>query len=157
MPAASTPDARQTPPRRALPWLPAFEETGMILGLGLDVVEVARIARVWKKFGARFAQKILHPGEMARLERPGFAEVQFLASRFAVKEAAVKALGTGFSQGILPTDIAVDNLPGGRPQLHFHGRAEERFRRMGADTTHLSLTHGKETVAAVVILEKKQG
>lgn len=126
----------------------------MILGLGLDVTEISRIARVWEKFGIRFAQKILHADEMARLNLLDGSRVQFLASRFAAKEAAVKALGTGFSQGILPTDIAVASLPGGRPALQLHGRAQERFRLMGADTMHLSLTHGKETVAAVVIFEK---
>ncbi|SBV93326.1 Holo-(acyl-carrier-protein) synthase [uncultured delta proteobacterium] len=126
----------------------------MILGLGLDVTELSRIARVWDKFGIRFAQKILHPDEMARLEQLGGSKVQFLASRFAAKEAAVKALGTGFSEGVLPVDIAVASLPGGRPVLQLHGMARERFQRMGADTTHLSLTHGRETVAAVVIFER---
>lgn len=127
----------------------------MILGLGLDVTEISRIARVWEKFGIRFAQKILHPDEAARLDQLGGSKAQFLASRFAAKEAAVKALGTGFSQGVLPTDIAVASLPGGRPALQLHGRAREQFRRMGADTIHVSLTHGKETVAAVVIFEKQ--
>ncbi len=127
----------------------------MILGLGLDVVEISRIARVWEKFGMRFADRILHPAEAACLDQAGGAKaVQFLASRFAAKEAAVKALGTGFSQGIAPTDIAVMRLPGGRPELALHGRAQEQFRRLEADAAHLSLTHGKETVAAVVIFEK---
>lgn len=125
----------------------------MILGLGLDVVEMSRMARVWKKFGLRFARKVLHPDEAACLETLRGSAVQFLASRFAAKEAAVKALGTGFSQGILPADIAVVSLPEGRPMLHLHGGAREQFHRMGADTAHLSLTHGRETVAAVVILE----
>lgn len=126
----------------------------MILGLGLDVTELSRITRAWDKFGVRFAQKILHPDEMARLDLPGGSKAQFLASRFAAKEAAVKALGTGFSEGVLPMDIAVVSLPGGRPALQLHGQARERFHRMGADTIHLSLTHGRETVAAVVIIEK---
>ena len=125
----------------------------MILGLGLDVVEISRISRVWTRFGPRFAQKILHPEEMAQLARMNGAHAQFLASRFAVKEAAVKALGTGFSQGILPTDIAVLKYPDGHPELELRGKAKERMLQIGASRAHLSLTHGKETVAAVVILE----
>ena len=123
----------------------------MILGLGIDVTELSRIRRLWEKFGARFAEKILHPEELAALRPP---EAQFLASRFAVKEAAVKALGTGFSDGITPSSVSVATLPGGRPALRFHGPAKERFNLLGATCAHVSLTHGKETVAAVVILEK---
>lgn len=133
---------------------PLLREKNMIRGIGLDVVEISRIARVWEKFGIRFAQKILHPDETARLDQAGKTGVQFLASRFAAKEAAVKALGSGFSQGISPADIAVYTLPGGRPALALHGEAREAFRRMGGGTMHLSLTHGKETVAAVAIWEK---
>ena len=125
----------------------------MILGLGLDVVEISRVSRTWEKFGSRFARRILHPDELASLERLQGAKVQFLASRFAVKEATVKALGTGFSQGVLPTDIAVRTLPGGRPELVLCNEAVKRFHGLGANRTHLSLTHGRETVAAVVIIE----
>ena len=125
----------------------------MILGLGLDVVEISRISRSWEQFGLRFARKILHPDELISLENLRGTRVQFLASRFAAKEAAVKALGTGFSQGVFPTDIAVANLPGGRPELLLYNEAKKRFDGLGADRTHLSLTHGRETVAAVVIFE----
>lgn len=125
----------------------------MILGLGLDIVSMARIARVWEKFGIRFARKILHPYEMEQLhERSG--AVQFLASRFAAKEAAVKALGTGFAQGIFPTDIRVATLADGSPSLHLYNEAGKRLHLLGANRAHISLTHDKDTVAAVVILEK---
>lgn len=129
----------------------------MIRGLGLDVAEISRIARIWEKYGMRFADKVLHPDELDHLAAMTGGKVQFLASRFAVKEAAVKALGTGFSEGVLPTDIAVETLPGGRPELRFHNRARERFTELGATRAHLSLTHGRETVAAVVILETNGG
>lgn len=125
----------------------------MILGLGIDVVEVSRITRSWETFGLRFARKILHPDEVARLEEMSVGKEQFLASRFAAKEAAVKALGTGFSEGVTPPDIAVATLPGGAPEIRFYAKALERFRLLGANRVHISLTHGKETVAAVVILE----
>ena len=128
----------------------------MICGLGLDIVEISRIARTWERFGLRFALKILHPDEMIQLEKRASSSVQFLASRFAVKEAAVKALGTGFAQGVLPTEIAVESHANGKPELRLSGCAEQQMRRLGATSAHLSLTHGKETVAAVVILEKEQ-
>lgn len=123
----------------------------MIIGLGLDIVEMSRIARAWERFGERFAEKILHPEELEALREP---KVQYLASRFAAKEAAVKALGTGFSQGIGPTDVAVVSLPGGKPALAFYKKAAERLEEIGAAHAHISLTHGRETVAAVVILER---
>lgn len=125
----------------------------MILGLGLDITELSRIARSWERFGMRFAEKILHPEEIARFAELSASKTAFLASRFAAKEAAVKALGTGFSGGILPTDIAVRSGPSGKPALAFSGKAEERARQLGASRLHISLTHGRETVAAVVVLE----
>ena len=125
----------------------------MILGLGLDVVEISRISRSWERFGAHFAQHILHIGERAQFEHLRGTKIPFLASRFAAKEAAVKALGTGFSNGISLMDIAVESLPGGKPELRLYGKARERFDHIGANRMHVSLTHGKETVAAVVIFE----
>lgn len=125
----------------------------MIVGLGLDVVEMSRIDRVWTRFGLAFANRILHPDEFAHLSAMSGSQAQFLASRFAAKEATVKALGTGFSQGVIPVDIAVETLPGGGPRLCLHGGAQARMRLIGATNAHISLTHGKETVAAVVIFE----
>ena len=125
----------------------------MILGLGLDVVEISRIKQTWERFGDRFAQRILHADELSRFTHLNSTIVQFLASRFAAKEAAVKALGTGFSNGIAPSDIAVITLPGGKPELQLHNQAQRQYNDMKANRVHLSLTHGKETVAAVVILE----
>ena len=124
----------------------------MIVGLGLDIAEISRIARIWEKFGMRFARKVLHADELARLAEMGGGTVQFLASRFAAKEAAVKALGTGFSDGILPTDIAVVTLLGGRPELRFHNGAHERLAEMGTPRALVSLPQGKGTVADVVVL-----
>ena len=122
----------------------------MILGLGLDVVELSRMRRSWERFGPRLAQRLLHPSEQSALRAP---QAQFMASRFAAKEAAVKALGTGFAEGVTPTDIAVQSLPGGKPELILYGKAAERAQALGVQRIHLSLTHGRETVAAVVILE----
>ena len=122
----------------------------MIVGLGLDVVELSRMQRSWERFGMRIAKRILCPEELRCLQKP---ETRFLASRFAAKEAAVKALGTGFSQGITLVDIAVRQLPSGQPQLVLFNRAAARCAGMGVRRMHLSITHGKEIAAAVVILE----
>jgi holo-[acyl-carrier protein] synthase len=125
----------------------------MLLGLGLDVTELSRITRSWERFGMRFAEKILHPDELARFQNLSASKTAFLASRFAAKEAAVKALGTGFAKGITPADIAVLADSSGKPSLKFFGKAEEKARMIGTKHVQVSLTHGKETVAAVVILE----
>lgn len=125
----------------------------MILGLGLDIVEVRRLKRSWERFGRRFAERILHPAELLDLPVRPDATALFLASRFAAKEAAVKALGTGFAQGIGPRDIQVSKLPSGAPQLVLHGPAAQKMREMGANRAMLSMTHEKSTAAAVVILE----
>lgn len=123
----------------------------MIVGLGLDVAELSRIAKSWERFGYQFAKKILHPAE---LENIPSQPVPFLAARFAAKEAAVKALGTGFAEGIGFHDIEVRSLPSGKPELLFHNHARQKKESLGATCVHVSLTHGRETAAAVVILEK---
>lgn len=125
----------------------------MILGLGLDIVEVCRLKRSWERFGRRFAERILHPDELRNLPERTEAIALFLASRFAAKEAAVKALGTGFAEGIGPQDIQVGKLPSGAPQLILHGAAAEKMRAIGASRAMLSITHEKSTAVAVVILE----
>lgn len=123
----------------------------MIVGLGVDIVELERIARMFRRFGGKFAEKILAPAELERL--PG-EPAAFLASRFAAKEAAVKALGTGFRDGISPCEIEVCSDPLGKPELVFHGAALERLREVGAVRAHLSLSHGRESAVAVVVLER---
>lgn len=125
----------------------------MILGLGIDLVELSRVARIQARFGASFAAKILHPDELAAL--PGGARtVPYLAARFAAREAAVKALGTGFRDGIGFQSFCVRNNPLGRPHLEFYGEALAALKGLGAGRVHLSLTHGRDSAAAVVILEQ---
>lgn len=125
----------------------------MIIGLGLDIVEISRIEASWRRFGPRFAERILHP-----LERPDLPlnPAEFLAARFAAKEAAVKALGTGFSGGISPQTMYVRKHPSGQPEMVFLGPALERLLELGADESFLSITHSKANAAAVLILAKRQ-
>lgn len=122
----------------------------MIVGLGIDLVEISRIRKAHERFGLLFAKKILHQHELDSMP-PN--PVDFLASRFAAKEAAVKALGTGF-RGIWFQDLYVEKQANGQPGLVFLGPALEKFQSLGAERVLLSLTHSRESAAAVVILEK---
>lgn len=124
----------------------------MILGLGIDVAELDRIQETLARFGERFLQKILTADEQARVPA-GNTAAAFVAARFAAKEAAVKALGTGFRDGISPRDVEVRSLASGQPVLHLGGAAATRAQALGVRRCHLSLTHGRQTAAAVVILE----
>lgn len=122
----------------------------MIVGLGIDIAELDRIGESYRRFGDKFCVRILTGAE--RLLLPA-NPVAYLASRFAAKEAAVKALGTGFSQGITFHDIEILSEPSGRPLLHLHNQARQRAEALGVRQTHLSISHGRDNAVAVVVLE----
>lgn len=122
-----------------------------IIGIGLDVVELDRIERIHCRFGNTFAHRILTAKEFALLPaRP----TAYLASRFAAKEAAVKALGTGFANGITLQQVEIAIKSSGQPTLVLLGRALELAERMGLRTAHVSLSHSRNTAAAMVVLER---
>ena len=124
----------------------------MIVGTGIDLAELDRIAASLNRFGDRFLDRVLTPGERALL--PASARrVAYVAARFAAKEAALKALGTGMAEGLTFRDVEIGRLPSGQPILHLHGKARERAENMGAHRFHVSLTHSLSTAGAVVILE----
>ena len=122
----------------------------MIRGLGLDVVELDRLDTCLARFGEKFLARILTPAERAALPPIPLSRV---AGLFAAKEAAVKALGTGFAQGIGFAHLEILSNPLGRPALTFSGPALARAHALGATSWHVSITHGRATAAAVVILE----
>jgi holo-[acyl-carrier protein] synthase len=122
----------------------------MIVGLGLDVVELERIRGAWERFGHRFAARVLTPAELEALPRH---PVSFLAARFAAKEAASKALGTGIARGVGWHDMEVRRQDSGKPELLLHGAARRTAHALGATRAHVSLTHGRDVAAAVVVLE----
>lgn len=124
----------------------------MVLGLGTDLIEIERIQQSLDRFGERFAQKVFTEGEIAYCQRKKHSAESF-ASRFAAKEAAAKALGTGISRGITWKEIEVRRKPGERPTLHLSGRAAELAAAMGVRDVHLSLTHSREVAMAVVVAE----
>lgn len=123
----------------------------MIFGMGLDVAEIDRIRESLTRFGARFTARVLTPAEAEAM--PANDPAPYVAARFAAKEACSKALGTGFAQGVTMRSIEVRSLPSGAPSLVLFGRARELADEMGATRLHLSLTHGRDVAAAVVILE----
>lgn len=123
----------------------------MIVGLGLDVTELERVAAVLARHGDRFLARILTPAERAALP---VSPLPRLAGLFAAKEAAVKALGTGFSQGIGFAHLEILSDALGRPMLNLYGPARERADALEATGWHVSITHGRHTAAAVVVIEK---
>ncbi|MDE7240689.1 holo-[acyl-carrier-protein] synthase [Desulfovibrio sp.] len=123
----------------------------MIVGLGIDMTELERIRKVHARFGRRFLEKFLAPDELAAL--PAQPRVSLLAGRFAAKEAAAKALGTGFSGGLGPCQMEVAHTPAGAPTLVFHGAAAQRAAGLGTRAIHLSISHERSHAVAVVVLE----
>jgi len=122
----------------------------VILGLGVDVVHVARIRRWLSTPG--LVDRFFHPEEIQAAMERGHAAALSLAARFAAKEAYGKALGTGLA-GIRLRDIQVINNYNGRPDMVLHGAALERFREMGGTSLHVSLTHEADNAIAVAIIE----
>ncbi len=128
----------------------------MIVGSGIDLVEIDRIQHSVERYGARFLNKVYTAAEQAYcLRKRNSAES--LAARFAAKEAGAKALGTGMSRGVTWLEIEVVRQPGGRPSLKFHGRAAERARNLNALHAALSITHTNNLAMASVVLEDGAG
>ena len=124
----------------------------MIVGTGIDIAEVPRIRQAMARFGDRFVRRIFTAGEIRYCDSKA-NRVERYAARFAAKEAAMKALGTGWNHGVRWRDCEVVRIPGGRPTMSFHGRAAEFAARLGVKHTALSLTHTAEQAMAQVILE----
>lgn len=123
----------------------------MIHGIGTDLVEVARIERALERHGERFVRRILTPAERSAFERSP-RPAAFLARRFAAKEAAAKALGTGIRGAFAFNAIEVRNRNNGAPELHFTGAAAEVARRLGVGRTLLSLADERAYALAYVVL-----
>jgi holo-[acyl-carrier protein] synthase len=121
-----------------------------IIGTGLDATEIRRIAGAIERYGDRFVHRVFTEGEIAYCRRRRDAASSF-AARFAAKEAAMKALGTGHSQGVFWRGIEVVRRHG-PPQLRFHGGAAARAAALGATGAWLTLTHSEELAIAHVLL-----
>jgi len=121
-----------------------------IIGLGLDATDIDRIATTIERYGERFLHRIFTEGEVAYCMRRRVPSIHF-AGRFAAKEAAMKALGTGHSHGVLWRDIEVVRR-GGPPQLQLHGGAATRFAAIGGRSSLLTITHSDDLALAQVLI-----
>jgi holo-[acyl-carrier protein] synthase len=121
-----------------------------IIGIGLDATDIPRIAATIERYGERFTHRIFTEAEVAYCMRRRNPSIHF-AGRFAAKEAAMKALGTGHSNGVLWRDVEVVRR-GGPPQLQLHGGAARRFSAIGGRSSLLTITHSDELAMAQVLL-----
>jgi holo-[acyl-carrier protein] synthase len=124
----------------------------MLIGTGVDLIEIERIAHSIERFGDRFLHRVYTDSEIAYCRRKRSSAESF-AARFAAKEAGAKALGTGISRGVTWTEFEVKREPSGRPLLALSGRAEALAKELGVRSISLSLTHTREMAMAMVLME----
>ncbi|MDX1631838.1 MAG: holo-ACP synthase [Thermoanaerobaculia bacterium] len=121
-----------------------------IVGLGVDLVDLGRIEGLLDRYGDRFPARICRPGEIG--ERAGRSRVQRVGGLFAAKEAALKALGTGWAKGLRFRDVEIRHRESGAPVVHLHGSADRRARALGVNGVHCSISHERSHAVAVVVL-----
>jgi holo-[acyl-carrier protein] synthase len=124
----------------------------MLIGTGVDLIEVERIAQSIQRYGDRFLRRIYTDAEIAYCSSKRSSAESF-AARFAAKEAAAKALGTGISRGVTWSEFQVERHPGGQPILELRGRAAELAKQLGVKNVSLSLTHTASLAMATVMME----
>jgi holo-[acyl-carrier protein] synthase len=124
----------------------------MLIGTGVDLIEVERIAHSIERYGERFLRRVYTDHEIAYCTRRRTSAESF-AARFAAKEAGAKALGTGISWGVTWNEFQVGRHAGGRPTLELRGRAAQLARQLGVKTISLSLTHTASLAMATVMME----
>jgi holo-[acyl-carrier protein] synthase len=127
----------------------------VIYGIGVDVLEAARVKKVYDKYGQHFVQRLLLPVEQAQLGKTKRTE-RFLAMRFAAKEAIVKAMGTGFAHGIWIRDVGVVQNQWGKPEVVYSARGELMRQKLGIGDGHVTLTDEAGLIVAVAVLEKAE-
>jgi len=125
----------------------------MIVSIGIDIIEVARIREVLERT-PRFTERVFTMAERAYCDSRGAVAAQHYAARFAAKEAALKALKTGWRGGISWQDVEISSLESGAPVLTFHGETKKLFAASGATVAHLSISHTTQHAIAQVLLER---
>ena len=128
----------------------------MIVGVGIDLLEVERMEKAIARSGGRLLARIFTADERASCEALGAGAARW-AARFAAKEAVFKALGTGWGQGVGWHDVEILRSDGGRPEIRLHGAAHRAARRKGAVFCHVSLTHERSHAGAMAVLESDGG
>lgn len=126
----------------------------MIFGVGTDLCQVSRIEQVYAKYGEHFVERLLMPAELEQFARTK-RKVRFLAMHFAAKEAIVKAMGTGFRQGIWIRDVGFIQEPSGKPVPIFSDKARRKCDELGAGEGFVSLTDESGMVAAFAVLMRR--
>ena len=124
----------------------------MIVSIGVDIIEVARIREVLQRT-PRFRERVFTAAEQAYCDSRGAVAEQHYAARYAAKEAALKALQTGWRGGISWHDVEISSRESGAPVITFHGEARKVFEASGATAVHLSMSHTTEHAIANVVLE----
>lgn len=124
----------------------------MIFGIGSDIVKISRMEKDLQRWGERFAQRVLTRHELQQYQRSG-NQANFLAKRFAAKEAVAKAFGCGFREGLAVQHIGVINDELGKPHLEFHGRAAQLLTHFEITRTHITLSDEDAYAIAFVVLE----
>ncbi|MEO8464848.1 MAG: holo-ACP synthase [Gammaproteobacteria bacterium] len=127
----------------------------MIFGIGTDILQAERVEKTWQQFGEHFARRLLLDEEYAlfkKAKRP----VRFLAMRFAAKEAVVKAMGTGFANGMWIRDVGMLPNALGQPQVIYSERGKAVCRRLGVGSGHLTLSDEAGLIVAVAVLMKAE-
>ena len=127
----------------------------MIIGIGIDVIDIDRISKTLNRYGERFTHRIYTSGERQKSESR-VNRIESYARRFAAKEACAKALGTGFRKGVFWRDLEVSNLPSGQPTMILGGGARQRLEKITplgmTAMVHLSLTDEPPMAQAIVII-----
>ena len=124
-----------------------------ILGIGIDIVDIPRMAELRERHGERFRDLLFLPEEYDYCLSRAKPDECF-AARFAAKEAVMKALGTGWAEGVAFTGIEVVRQEGGKPEIQLHGATAERAKALGAGKIHLSLSHSMKAAIAQVLIER---
>lgn len=123
----------------------------MIYGIGTDIVQCSRIEKMWLEHGMSFAKRILTEYELSVLQQQKTNQVAFLAKRFAAKEAVAKALGTGFRDQVLITQVGIETDLKGKPQVAFYGNTELYVATLGIADIQVSISDEADYVIAFVI------
>ena len=135
-----------------------MEADWLIYGTGIDIIEIERVAQVWQRQGQRFLERVYSPYEQERCLTGGpRAQQERLAARFAAKEAVMKALGTGWRQGVRWRDIEIRHRQSGKPFVCLLGNTQELADSRGIGVIHISLSHSRlYAIAHAIALVKRE-